>query len=640
MSITAESRKRLPETPLPLVVLAGFGEQQAEELAGLLETECRIAAARSARDARLARPAAVVCIGSLLSTIETRHLIAEAGDPGQGGPLLVLTGAGPDPAMFQDLIDADRLFYLSPGEPPPADLAALVRAALARWGAAGADGPVPAGLADALRTARRMAAQPDAASAGDLLQLAAEESVHADRAYCLLHDPVAETLWSRPAGMAGEERRESSAVGLVSFVARTGSGLRIEQASGDPRFERQADDPVGARCEHFLAVPVHNGGRGFSPPPSGEGGLKPRPASVLAVLCAVRDPGRAPFSDEDEAALELLAATVAPSLAQLTLAGRLESGEPMPGIFREEALEYHAAPGVREGDWLRLSPRWMPAVLWLLVGLVAAFLGFAVLSSIGEYSSGPAVVRLAGRTEVTASQAGQVTAVEVRPGDRVSAGRILVRFQNAREAAELARIEREWELQLVERLRDLSAGAAAQALIGLRAERDLARARLDERVVRAPRAGVVGDLRCRPDQYVAAGDILLSLTATDAQPALVAMLPGEHRPMLRAGMPLSLKLRGYTDAPQELIVTAVADEVVGPEEAKRLLGPEVAAAIPLNGPLVRIEARFPDATFESAGKSYELHDGMWGSAEVRVRSESMLVALVPGLRAVLERRRG
>ncbi|HYC88600.1 MAG TPA: GAF domain-containing protein [Thermoanaerobaculia bacterium] len=624
MSIEAESRTHVPGVPLPLVVLAGFGEQQAAELRALLEAECRVATARSAREARSAEKSAVLCLGALLSTIEARHFIAEAGDTDRGGPLLVLTGAGPDPAMFQDLIDADRLFYLSPGEPPPADLAALVRAALARRGAARARETVPAGLFDALKTARRVAAQPDVASAGDLLQLAAEEFVEADRVYCLLHDSDAETLWSRAAGMAREERRESSAVGLVSFVARTGCRLRLERAADDPRFEREADDPLGARCEHFLALPIR----------------VPEPhAPVLAVLCAVRDPGRAPFSEEDEAALELLAATVAPSLAQLTLATRLESGErSRADLFRDEALEHHAAAGVREGDWLRLSPRWMSATLWLLVAMVAAFLGFAAVGTIGEYSTGPAVVRLAGRTEVTASQAGPITAVEVRPGDRVVAGQVLVRFQNAREAAELARIEREWELQLIERLRDLS--APAQALIGLRAERDLVRARLDERVVRAPRAGIVGDLRCRRDQHVAAGDILLSLTGTDAQPTLVAVLPGEHRPLLRAGMPLKLELRGYGHAPQRLVVAVVADEVVGPEEAKRLLGPEVATAVPLNGPLVRVEARFPSGTFEASGKRYALHDGMWGAAEVRVRSESLLAALVPGLRAVLERRRG
>ena len=235
---------------------------------------------------------------------------------------------------------------------------------------------------------------------------------------------------------------------------------------------------------------------------------------------------------------------------------------------------------------------------------------------------------------------GPVTAVEVRPRDRVAAGDILVRFQSAREAAELARIEREWELQLVERLRDLSANPPAQALIGLRAERDLARARLDERVVRAPRAGIVGDVRCRRDQHVAAGDILLSLSGADSRPVLMAVLPGEHRPMLRAGMPLNLELRGYDHAPQRLIIASIADEVVGPEEAKRLLGPEVATAVPLNGPLVRVEAVFPGDTFEASGERYALHDGMWGAAEVPVRSESLLAALVPGLRAFMERIRG
>jgi membrane fusion protein (multidrug efflux system) len=228
----------------------------------------------------------------------------------------------------------------------------------------------------------------------------------------------------------------------------------------------------------------------------------------------------------------------------------------------------------------------------------------------------------------------------VRPHERVAAGHVLVRFQSAREAAELARIERQWELQLIERLRDLSAHPPAQALIALRAERDLARARLDERVVRAPRAGIVGDVRCRRDQHVAAGDILLSLTGANARPVLMAVLPGEHRPMLRPGMPLNLELRGYGHAPQRLTIASISDEVVGPEEAKRLLGPEVASAVPLNGPLVRVEALFAGDTFAAGGERYALHDGMWGAAEVQVRSESLLAALVPGLRAALERLRG
>jgi membrane fusion protein (multidrug efflux system) len=642
MSIEAKSLThfpRIPASPVPrpdVVLLAGFGEQETAETRALLAGHCQVTAARSAREVLLAlsgNEVAVLCVGPLLSPVEARHVVAQSEDADGGAPLVLLTAAGPDPAMFQDLIDGNRLFYLSPGEPPPEDLAALDRAALEHR-TPRAEEPAPAGLLPAVTAARRVAAQSDLAGAGDLLQLAVEESIETDRAYCLLYDSADEMLWSRAASLASEERQESSAVGLVSFVARTGRLVRLERAATDPRFEREADDPLGAACEHLLAVPVR----------------APRSESeVLAVLCAVRDPGRAPFSGADEAALELLAATVAPSLAQLALATRLEAAGSRDGearartaeIFREEALEYHAA-GAREGDWLRLSPRWTSATTWLLAGLVAAFLIFASFSTIDEYSTGPAVVRLTGRTEVTASQEGLVTAVQVRPGERVIAGRVLVRFESAREAAELARIEREWELQLVERLRDLSAAPPAQALIALRAGRDLARARLEERVVRALAASVVGDVRCRLGQHVAAGDILLSLTGlgADSRPLLTALLPGEHRPQLRPGMTLNLELRGYRHSPQRLTIAAVADEVVGPEEAKRLLGPEVATAVPLNGSLVRVEAYFPRDTFESRGESYALHDGMWGSAEVPVRSESLLVALVPGLRDVLERLRG
>ena len=603
---------------LPLVVLAGFGEHEAAEIRALLAEDCRVATARPPRG----EATAVLCLGAQLSPIEARHWIAEAG----AGPLVVLTAAGPDPAMFQDLIDVDRLFYLSPGVPPPGDLAVLVHAALDRLRAAPAEEPPSPALLQALRTARRVAAQQDLATAGELLRLAAEVPVEADRVYCLLYDPADEVLWSHTSGFPAEERRESSAVGLVSFVARTGRALRVERADEDPRFDRDADDPHGEGHGSLLAVPVREPG-----------------APVLAVLVAVRDSG--PFSAQDEDALAVLASTVAPPLAQIARAAKLEAaGGSAPrahatNAFREEALRHHAA-GARDGDWLRLSPRWMNATFWLLSGLAAAFLLFAALSTIDERSSGPAVVRLTGRTEVTANQPGVVTAVGVRPGDRVAAGQILVRFQSAREAAELARIEREWELQLVERLRDLSAGAPAQALIALRAQRDLARARLEERVVRAPRAGIVRDVRSRRDQHVAAGDILLSLADHSSRPVLMALLPGDRRPMLRPGMPLSVELRGYGQAPQRLTIASVADEVVGPDEARRLLGPEVAAAMPLSGPLVRVEASFAGDTFASGGERYALHDGMWGTAEVAVRSESLLAALVPGVRAFLERLHG
>ena len=638
MASEAEPLRHFPGVPAsgtqsrPLVLLAGFGEPEAAELRSLLEADCRVSAARSLREARMAlqgKEVAVLCLGKLLSPVEARSLLETAPDPA-GSPLALLTAAGPDPELFQDLIDEDRLFYLSQGELPPRELSDLVRSALERRRKSLETEPAPAGLRQALLASRRIAAQPDLPSAGELLPLAVEEAVDTDRAYCLLYDPEEDVLWSRASGLESEERYESSAVGLVSFVARTGRPVRVERASEDPRYEREADDHAGGSSGHLLALPV-------KAEPEGR---------VLAVLCAVREPERPPFSPADEEALELLAATVAPPLAQLELAARLEAEsrardrhlrERTSEVFREEALDHYVSAGSREGDWLRLSPRWTDATFWLLVGLVAAFLVYSLVGTIDEHSTGPAVVRLSGRTEVTANQEGLVTAVEVRPGDRVAAGQPLVRFQSVREAAELERIEHEWELQLIEHLRDLSAPAPSQALIALQAQRDLALARLEERVVRAPRAGVVRDVRTRRDQRVVPGAILLSLTGAAARPSLMALLPGEHRPLLRAGMPLTLELRGYDQAPQRLTIAAVAEEVVGPEEARRLLGPEVATSVTLNGPVVLVEARFPDVAFEAGGERYELHDGMWGTAEVRVRSEPLLSALVPGLREALER---
>jgi multidrug resistance efflux pump len=643
---TAQTPQR-PTAQAPVVLLAGFEPTAVAELRAVLAggAGCDIRSADSVEELRRAlagRDLAVLCLGPRIPSGEVTGLLASP--PAQSLRIL-LTAAGPDPDRFQELIDEDRLFYLSPGPLPAADLGALIRSALAQPPAAAGEeteAPPPAfdrRARQALQTARRVAAQGDLAGAGELLQLALAEAVTADRTYCLLYDPADQTLWSRGTGLDPEARQESPAVGLVSFVARTGQPVRTENLTADPRYERQADDPLGpaglpgAAGGPLLAVPVR----------SGDG-------AVLAVLCAVRNAGRRPFTADETAEVEQLAEAVALPLDQLVRESRLEAAgraherllrERTTDLFREEAVEHYLGTDGREGDWLRISPRWMRATFWLLVAFVAAALLYSVVGTLDEHATGPAVVRLSGRTEVTADQPGTVAAVLVQVGERVAAGAPLVRFASAREAAELARLEREWELQLVDRLRDPADPAPARSLLSLRAEIDLARSRLAERVVRAPGAGTVRDVRCRPEQHVAAGEILLSLGGgRAAYPLLVAVLPGEHRPRLRPGLPLSVEIRGFDHAPQQLAVTTVSAEVVGPAEAQRLLGSEIAASVQLSGPVVLVQARFPAATFTAGGQRFALHDGMWGQAEVRVRSERLIVALVPGLRAALERWRG
>ncbi|HEY8020889.1 MAG TPA: GAF domain-containing protein [Thermoanaerobaculia bacterium] len=636
----------LPTAEKPVVLLAGFPASQIEGCRQLLR-DARVEAAEGEAEilSRLERQrVAVLCLGPRISGLRARRLLEESARVSCAPTLHLLTAAGPDPTLFQDLIDEDRIFYLSLEPVAPADLEALLQSALerARRLAApdpGAEGGPPAPSAapstalarQTLEVARRLAAQRDLPSCCELLREACAELADADRAHVLLYDRASETLWSRAPGLGAEERRESATVGLVSFVARTGRPVAVERLAGDPRYEREADDPEGSGEERLIAVPV-----------AGEDG------GPLAVLAAVRSGERSAFSPGDLDALALLAAHVALPLRQALEAERLEDAERRRetglrdsslDVFRQEALAHHTAAQAHEGDLLQLSPRWTRWTYRLLLAVLAAGILYLCLGRLDDYAAGPAVVRFAGLTELTATAPGSVAAVAVRPGQRVAAGAPLVLLYSATELADRNRIEREFELRLIDRLRNPGDLASAQALAALRAEREQADARLAERTVRAPAAGIVGDVRVRPGVAVVPGQILLSLAGGEARAQVAVLLPGQYRPLLARGLPLRLELQGYPYSYQRLAVRAVGDEVVGPEEARRYLGPEIADGAAIEGPVVLVFADLPSPTFAADGRRYRFHDGMWGRAEVRVRSERILEAMVPGFKALSGGRR-
>ena len=609
------------------MLLVAFDSESVEACLRLLGEEAHLLVADSETEARRllsGRPVAVLAVGAGISGERARQLIEDAeAAPGAAERVNLVLAGGPDPALFQELIDRDRLFYLSQEPVPPADLIALVRSAAARWRAA----TPREGEEERRRTVaerRLLAAIQDIAvqrQPAGLARAAAEgveEVAEADRGYCLFLDPASDTLWEPPRDAdKEEERRESAAVGLVSFVARTGQPLVVERIGGDPRFDREADDPHGEGTERFAAVPVVG--------PFGR---------VLAVLAAVRNPQRAPFSTDDLQHLTRLAEQAAPTFAQVHRNEGDTDGLPAAALFREEAVEYHQVGLRSEGDVLRVDPGWMRWTYRLLLGVLVCSLLFCVLAEMREYASGPAVVRLGGRTDLTATVDGTVTQVDVATGEKVEPGRLLVRFYGVREASELAQLDRQFELQLINHLRNPADAGAESSLISLRTQRDLARARLAEREVRSPAAGVVSDIRVLPGQHIGPGQILLSLLRGQQRPEVIAFVPGEYRPQLRAGMPLRLELRGYPYAYQYLTVDSVMDEVIGPGEAQRYLGAGIADAVPFTGPVVRVSARLPGDTFEADGRVRRYHDGMLAQAEVRVRSEKVLVALVPSLKAL------
>jgi biotin carboxyl carrier protein len=300
------------------------------------------------------------------------------------------------------------------------------------------------------------------------------------------------------------------------------------------------------------------------------------------------------------------------------------------GIFRKEALvalDDHAG----SGELLHLSPSWTRWAYALLVLVIAGAVSFCLFASVGEYATGPAVVRVEGRTDLTAISAGTVAAVEVQPGQHVQAGQLLVRFYEAQEQAELTRLATEIEGQLVKLLREPNDQTARQSLTALRAQKELAEARVAERSLKAPRAGVVSDVRIRPGQLLAAGDLALSLVGDDARFVVVAFLPGRYRPLIATGMPLVLRLSGFPHALEHLAIDSVGDDVVGPAEAKRYLGPGLGDATVIDGPVVLVKASLPAHTFVNDDKTLSFYEGLPGIAEARVRGQRVLVALVPGL---------
>jgi hypothetical protein len=653
-----------PAEPLA-VLLVGFDHPDADALrARLARLAQSIRAARAGRDlevivcpdadaesvrralgGRETSQVAVVCLGERYQGEEARQLIASheldealatmhpplsglAGAPPPLEPLHplhIVAAAGPDPLLFQDLIAEDRIFYLSQRPPALDELAALIGNAVRLYearrdaaalsstpGAAPSPGIPPLGSRlEISEVLRALALQPGLGERAEVLAEAAREAVDAQRAYCLLYDPHDDTLWTRDRATGGE-RRDSAAVGIASFVLRSGMGLLVPRAGRDSRYDREADDPEGDGSERLVAVPVRD-----------------EDGRALAVLVAVRSAREAEFGAAQLEQLERLAGPAAPFLPP----PRPEEVLGDDTLFRREALERYQTLDEAH-DPLHISPVWTRWTYWTLLAALAGALVFTAVGEVKEYASGLAVVWMGNRDDVTAEAAGTVGAVEVAPGQRVRAGQVLVRLHEAQEAAELARLDQEFELQLLNRLRDPSDTGAEQALIGLRTQRQLASERLGERTLRAPSDGMASDVRVRPGQYLTAGQQALSIVHDQDRPTVVVLLPGEFRPLVRRGMPIRFEISGYRYAYQKLTVDSVGDEVVGPAEARRYLGAEIGDSVQLTGSVVILKARLPRPTFQAESRTYRFHNGMHGNAEVEVRREKILLTLVPGLKAL------
>jgi membrane fusion protein (multidrug efflux system) len=282
---------------------------------------------------------------------------------------------------------------------------------------------------------------------------------------------------------------------------------------------------------------------------------------------------------------------------------------------------------------IRVSPAWTKAMYISLVAMLGIGVIAAATGEITQYSTGPAVVRQHGRADVAAAAAGAIASIDVEPGERVRKHQILVRLGDVTERAGFESTRDDFHSQLRNRLLDPTDEATAQQVRTLKRQLEAAEAALEGRVIRAPHDGVVTDIGVAAGQHVAPGDAVMAVVDHDAAGLeLIAFLPGGDRPQIQPGMSMRLELQGFDYAWQDVIVGSISEGVIGPNEAKRILGPQLGDTLPIGGGVVMVRATLPSTTFESDGVVYPYHDGMGGVAEVRLRDETIFEMVIPGLK--------
>ena len=611
----------------PEIVLAGFSPLEARAIASawrtamgeaeaidLLFVASLGAALRELLYSAGPAPAALCCGPAVAGRELVRQLDELAAGSAFAGRLIVL-GAGDDAEPFAPLVDEDRIFYLAARPPAPAEVVALLAAACGLSLQAAAESSEPAAdepPAEVLRRALEVERGRGLDEALDGVEQAAQKLVPARRASCRWVDAERWTLW-RPGAGAGQEERDSAVSGLVGFVARTGRGVRLERIGEDPRYDAEVDHGRRSPRERFLAVAL----------PAGPGARDK--GAVEGVLCLARGEEQEPFEPDDLRRLEFFAREVGPILRRRRLAFELARKERETEVYRRQALDHREEGARMRQEPLRLAPGWIPVAYRSILALFVLGLLAIPFAGSDELAAGSAVVRLAERVEVRAGTSGVLETLSSLPGAAVRRGEELGRLESAEPRAALEQLRHELEERLAERLRQPHQAGADPAFATLRERHQLAAARLESLLLRAPRDGVLSAHLARPGQAVEAGQPVFSLKVDGvaARPSIEVLVPGRFRPLLQPGMQLRFEIDGYPEAPQELQVREIGQEVIGPERALAMFEGALGGGAAAEG-MVLVRADLPAAGFDSDGRHFPYFDGMAGRAEIRVRQRRFL----------------
>jgi hypothetical protein len=584
-----QSIRDASESTTPAVVLLGF----PVDLAQYLPQRTRTIVTDSAEQAleSLGRlEVGCLATGPLLPPADACNLLRRSAAlfP-QSITVNVVLGAGSDFAIFQDLVDEDRLYYLARRGLTHGQAGAIVASALARYLDSFelrvlAEMQVDAtAISRVLELCRQLQVQVDETRVSRLLADAARVASHSERAYCLVYEWATDTLSSGDLA-AGDTIRLSASSGLASYIAKTGEEkILLDFVGADPRYDADTDNPGGTGDERFIAEPI----RAFD-------------GTVLAILVGLRGAGSPPYGAQDEEALRFASQLGAATLNQMLLRQKVEAllagrATPSSRIFRQEALDHHGMRWTALGDILRGTPAWLKGAYWLVVGVLLAGLALLCTSTVDEYTTGPAIIRNQNKVAVSAPVSGTIVALDVAAGEHVKAGdRIAVLRSPVWPAGQAVR-------------------AAAQE------------------VIRAPTSGVVTETLVRSTRSVTKSDRLVTILGEPPRYEMLAFVPAYSVPQLVTGEPIALRLRSLSNSPVALRVASVAADTPGPDSAVRYLGDSQRARLPAVGPVLIVRAALEGTTIRVDGGSYPLYDGLEGEAEIRTGKVRVLFVLLPRL---------
>lgn len=463
--------------------------------------------------------------------------------------------------------------------------------------------------------ARRVAMESTTEGVARTIEAVAAEVLEADRVSCLFFDPQGCVLWREFSQM---EEAFTPPRGLAGWATTALDVVVVERAAKDPRYAADVDDPEGRGDERLLVLPVYDS---FD--------------QCHATLVAARAGNQAQFDEHSIELARALASALAPHLQRLSFEiraqeqRRAELAAELGGVhlFRGEALDEHAKGGF-DGPIVRISPAWMNHIFWVLLALAACGVLFVWFARVPEYSEGPAIVLMGPNVEVAAGSSGRLGRVLVTPGQQVRQGDALMHLFTDDELAELDLAELEWAAALRNYLVELNP-AQAQLLLGAQSAWNAARSAIEKRVIYAPHAGIASEPRIRLGQAVVAGEVLMAVVPTSALPYVVAALPGKDRARLQSGQRLRLELEGHRQTYLDLAVVSVGEDVLGVNEARRLLG-GVADTLAIPAAVTLVTAEVPMSTFENRGRTFAFSHGMTAVASIAVGSQTLLRMIFPG----------